>query len=189
MFQTFDVMNPPSYVWGVGKSRDILGIDPGTHNTGVGIVRIQGNGDLKCLLEGLISLKGEKLAERLGQLGEKLESIIETHQPSAVVVEKSFFAKNADSAMKLGHARGVCLYVAAKHRIPIFEYNPTAVKLGLVGNGRAQKEQIEFMVKNILGLKTVSSLDTSDALALAIHHGRISETQGRIDACEQGERI
>jgi crossover junction endodeoxyribonuclease RuvC len=155
-----------------------LGIDPGSRITGYGLV-VEEAGTLSCLDFGI--LKGESkapLAERLLEIGQGLQNIFLKHQPHAVAIEKTFFAKNVDSVTKLGHARGVCLYEAARAQVPVFEYSPTEIKLNIVGHGRAGKDQVQILVRQILRLKSVemSTFDMSDALALAIHHCRIWTT-------------
>lgn len=154
-----------------------LGVDPGSQTTGYGIIRAE-NGELKCLSAGFIETDTKlSMAERLCEIGTQLAEIIAEFKPTAVSVEKVFFAKNADSALKLGQARGVILYESARAGVAVFEYNPTEVKKSLTGNGRAEKEQVQFIIKATLGLGVISRLDVSDALALALHHSRVSETQ------------
>ena len=145
--------------------------------TGFGIVT-EHRGQLKCLGYGTVDC-AVKLAvsRRLMEIGEGIRSVLEDYEPHAVALEKVFIAKNADSALKLGQARGVILYECAKAGVRIFEYNPTEVKSSLVGNGRADKEQVQFMVQAVLGLPQIQKLDASDALGLAIHHARISSTR------------
>ena len=101
-----------------------------------------------------------------------------------MAIEKTFFSINADSATKLGQARGVCLYEGAKAGLKIFEYNPTEIKASLTGHGRASKDQVQFLVQALLGLPPMTKFDMSDALALAIHHVRISTTREKMKAME-----
>lgn len=163
----------------------ILGLDPGSHITGYGLVReIAGN--LRCEAFGILqAIDGSKnLSDRLLTIGKGLEEILRSYKPDSAAVEKTFFAKNADSTTKLGHARGVCLYELAKAKVKIFEYSPTEVKRSLVGSGRAGKDQVQFMVQALLGLPPMSPFDMSDALALAIHHARIATTQEKLKQLE-----
>jgi crossover junction endodeoxyribonuclease RuvC len=160
----------------------IMGIDPGSIVTGYGLVT-EIAGELRCLEFGALD-GGAKSAhgERLLKIGQGLEKIFRDHKPHAVAIEKTFFAKNADSAIKLGQARGVCLYEAARAKVPIYEYSPTEIKLSVVGNGRADKEQVLFVIGHLLKLKVdaLAKFDMSDALALAIHHCRLSSTLNRL---------
>jgi crossover junction endodeoxyribonuclease RuvC len=156
----------------------ILGIDPGSRITGYGFV-VEEAGELRCLDFGILQGSPKApLTERLLSIGLGLEKLILKYLPDAIAIEKTFFAKNVDSVTKLGHARGVCLYEAARAKVPIFEYSPTEIKLNIVGHGRAGKDQVQMLVRQLLGLKSalMSTFDMSDALALAIHHSRISAT-------------
>jgi crossover junction endodeoxyribonuclease RuvC len=163
-----------------------LGIDPGSFTTGFGIVTERG-GQLKCLGYGTVDCAVKLgVSQRLLEIGEGIRSVIEDYRPSAVALEKVFIAKNADSALKLGQARGVILYECARAGIVVFEYNPTEVKASLVDNGRAAKEQVQFMVQAVLGLPQIEKLDASDALALAIHHTRIASTRDLMKSNEVG---
>ena len=157
--------------------RIVLGIDPGSIVTGYGVVTEQLGGQLRCLNFGTVeALPKLTIAKRLFEIGSGIRSVLEEFKPDAVALEKVFFAKNVDSALKLGQARGVILYECARSGAPVFEYNPTEVKSSLVGNGKAAKEQVQFMVQTMLGLRQIQKLDASDALALAIHHTRLTTT-------------
>ncbi len=158
----------------------VLGIDPGTLTMGFGVV-MEKRGNLVCLAHGTIESKSSKaLPERLLSIGNGIKSLIEKYRPVSLSIERTFVAKNVDSASKLGHARGVCMYEAAKMGLKVFEYAPTAVKAGICGSGRAEKEQVALLVRALLGLKTTQKLDVTDALALAIHHLRVSQTLTRM---------
>jgi crossover junction endodeoxyribonuclease RuvC len=160
----------------VGIERVVLGVDPGSHMTGYGVIANRA-GRLQVIAMGAIDGgKSKSLAERLLLMGEGLREVIRCYSPKEIAIEKSFYAKNADSALKLGHARGVCLYEAKRAGLHVAEYTPTEIKLSLTGNGRADKTQVGFMVKALLGIPTIAGLDISDALALAIHHARVSDT-------------
>ncbi|MDZ4677156.1 MAG: crossover junction endodeoxyribonuclease RuvC [Oligoflexia bacterium] len=162
----------------------VLGIDPGSHFTGYGLVR-EVDGVLRCIAFGVIEgNKKDSMPKRLLDIGLGLQEIFQQHKPDAVSIEKMFFAKNADSATKLGQARGVCLYESARFGCPIFEYAPTEIKASLVGHGRAEKEQVQFIVQALLGLPAMARFDMSDALALAIHHVRIATTRKRMKDLE-----
>jgi crossover junction endodeoxyribonuclease RuvC len=162
----------------------VLGIDPGSHFTGYGIVK-EINGRLQCIAFGVLEANAkDPFAQRLLTIGEALAEIFRQYEPTAVALEKVFFAKNADSATKLGQVRGVCLYEAARAKVPIFEYNPTEVKSSIAGNGRAGKDQVQFVVQALLGLPTLRKFDMSDALALAIHHSRQAATKKKMRESE-----
>lgn len=159
-------------------SKIILGIDPGSLVTGYGFV-LENYGDMKCIEFGVLEGQSKApLSERILQIGLGLRALLQKFKPHAVAIEKTFFAKNVDSVTKLGQARGVCIYEAAQAQVPVYEYNPTEVKLNVVGYGRAGKDQVQLVVKQLLKLGSVDmqKFDMSDALALAIHHSRIATT-------------
>jgi len=114
------------------------------------------------------------LAERLVRIDQELGKLIGQYCPDEGAVEAIFFAKDAQAASKLGHARGVALLALARAGLPIGEYEPTRVKRAVVGRGRADKVQVGLMVKAILGMGDVVELDASDALAVAITHAQYS---------------
>lgn len=148
----------------------ILGIDPGSRITGYGVVELQGN-RLRHLDNGaLITRSDAPLAERLKIIYRGLVQAIELYRPEAVAVEQIFLSKNVLSALKLGHARGAALLAAVNAGLPVAEYTPLQVKGAVVGYGRADKRQVQQMVKALLGLPEVAQEDASDALAVAICH-------------------
>ena len=157
----------------------ILGVDPGSRVTGFGVISSQRNG-CRCLEYGAISSKKEQsFPERLRKIHGELQDLIKRHLPSVVVVEDLFHALNVQSALKLGHTRGVVLLAAAQASVSLFEYSPTQVKKAVVGYGRADKQQIQLMVRTLLNLKeNPQPHDAADALAVALCHtfrnGRIS---------------
>lgn len=147
----------------------ILGIDPGTARMGYGVLRYKADSfeviDYGCLETS----SKEVLAERLLQLNNGLEELLKKYQPDFVGVEELFFNRNVTNALAVGHARGVVLLAAAKARKEIREYTPLQVKQALVGHGRADKKQVQYMVKTLLKLPRVPQPDdTADALAVAI---------------------
>lgn len=162
----------------------ILGIDPGTRVTGFALLKDTGDG-LKCLQFGTIDLQREtSFARRLKVLAEKIEALI-TPEVHSVVVEKIFLGKNADSAFKLGHARGVCMAVAAKAGCEVFEYAARQVKKTLTGHGGADKKQVQMWVREELALpRSPMPLDASDALALAVCHARLQSVRERFAAID-----
>jgi crossover junction endodeoxyribonuclease RuvC len=150
----------------------ILGIDPGSRHLGWGLVRAEGT-RLIHLAHGVLDLSTElPLGDRLVELDEGLHEVIETHQPHAGSVESIFFAKDAQAAAKLGHARGVILLALRRANLPFGEYAPTQVKRAIVGRGLADKKQVAMVVSALLSLKKVPRSDAADALALAITHAR-----------------
>jgi crossover junction endodeoxyribonuclease RuvC len=159
----------------------ILGVDPGTLITGYGVVRHVANRTrvLEC---GVVKNGSAKsMPERLKTIFTRLSEVIEKYQPDEFAIETSFYSKNAQSAMKLGHARGVSMLAAANRDIPTSEYSPREVKKAVVGSGAASKEQVRFMVKTLLKMKSSPALyDSSDALAVALCHlNRISHAERR----------
>lgn len=150
----------------------IMGIDPGFAITGYGIVKYEGN-KFSVIDYGAVTTEAKTpLAERLLLLNNGLEDIIKKYMPSAVAVEELFFNKNIKTALNVGHGRGVALLSAAKMGIQVFEYTPLQVKQSVVGYGRAEKAQMQQMVKVILNLPAVPKPDdVADALAVAVCHG------------------
>lgn len=150
-----------------------IGIDPGTLNLGWGVVAAEGHA-LRHLGHGVVRLSGDdSLARRLCLIGDALDGLLERYQPGLGSVEGIFFDKNAQSAAKLGHARGVVLLCLERRSIPVREHAPARVKRTLTGNGRAEKSQVAQMVKAILGLNALPPVDASDALAIAITELRL----------------
>ncbi|NUM25924.1 MAG: crossover junction endodeoxyribonuclease RuvC [Candidatus Buchananbacteria bacterium] len=147
----------------------ILGIDPGLADTGFGVVHQSGN-KLKMVDYGSIKTKaGLPLEKRLLEIHESLVTLIKAHRPSAISIEKLFFCKNLKTAIDVGQARGVVLLTAGQYQLQISEFTPLEIKLALTSYGKASKNQIKQMVKNILQLeKLPKSDDAADALASAI---------------------
>lgn len=158
----------------------ILGIDPGSRATGWGLIEKQGN-RLLHIDNGVITTRtNEPLGDRLGVIYQNLTGVITRYTPTAVAVEEIFMAKNARSALKLGHARGVALLAGFNHGLPIAEYSALQVKSAVVGYGRAGKQQIQEMVRILLKLPEVAQEDASDALAVAICHAHSAGINQRI---------
>lgn len=148
----------------------ILGLDPGLGTTGWGVIRKEGN-RLSHIDNGEIETDPKlPLANRLVLLDEKLRVVIEHFRPNTAAVEEVFVNKNAQSTLKLGQARGVVLLAPARARVPVTEYAARLVKKSIVGTGKAEKEQIQAMLRVLLpGLK-LAGPDAADALAVAITH-------------------
>ncbi|MEE8410796.1 MAG: crossover junction endodeoxyribonuclease RuvC [Myxococcota bacterium] len=153
----------------------VLGVDPGSHRTGWGLVQRDGS-RLTYLASGTITAGREEMAMRLVFIAESLERVIDQHRPHALAIETVFHAKNARSALLLGHARGVAIVCAARRLVPVFEYTAGQIKCATAGHGRADKRQVQAMVRKILGHQGEMSLDASDALAAAICHSQTEST-------------
>ncbi len=149
----------------------VLGLDPGTLVTGYGIIARTGE-QMSLIGCGTITNTPDlSMGVRLQCIFEGLTSLIERHHPDQFAIESAFYGKNAQSALKLGHARGVSLLAAALGGLPTAEYSPREIKKAVVGNGAASKEQVRFMVGSLLGIaRPAMDLDASDALAVAICH-------------------
>ena len=151
----------------------ILGIDPGSRKTGYGLIENTGN-RTRHLASGCIRLNAKHpLSDRLSMLSKELEQLIEEFRPDCGAVEKVFFAKNAQSALTLGHARGVILLKLSERNLPIHEYQALKVKQTVVGVGRADKDQVQHMVRILLNLQNSLQEDEADALAVAITHAHL----------------
>ncbi len=152
----------------------ILGIDPGSQITGYGIIEIDGN-HATHISNGNIRIPGDELPARLRIIFESITSIIDKHQPDEVAVEKVFMHRNADSALKLGQARGAAITACAIQELDVYEYTANQVKQATVGKGHAAKQQVQHMVKVLLCLDEIPQSDAADALAVAICHGHSRE--------------
>ena len=146
----------------------ILGLDPGSRRTGFGVIDCQGPANVH-FTHGCISASGATLAERLRVIFEGVRELVCLHRPQEVAVEQVFVNRNADSAIKLGQARGAVLS-ALPEGLPIFEYAPRTIKLAVVGFGGAEKQQVAHMIRALLRLEGRIAADASDALAIAVCH-------------------
>ena len=148
----------------------VIGVDPGTIRTGWGVLRRDGGRVLR-LASGTIRLDdGAEVEERLLPLERALDEVLTAHGPEEAAVESLFFSKNAMSALKLGHARGVILLTLRRRGIPVASYAPALVKRSIVGGGRAAKGQVQRVVQAILKLPEPPQEDEADALAIALCH-------------------
>jgi crossover junction endodeoxyribonuclease RuvC len=155
----------------------VLGIDPGSRRTGWGVVQLDGT-RLRYIGAGTIAVPEKlPLAKRLHLIHQGLERVIADHRPEAVAVEEIFFAKYPNAALKLGHARGVALLVAAASDLEVHEYPPAVVKRTVVGRGAADKTQVGRLIVALLGLKEAPLEDAADALAVAITHIQASRSK------------
>jgi len=148
----------------------ILGLDPGSRNTGWGIVREE-SGVATLVDAGVIRVQSlGDMDLRLGAIFEALAGLLARHQPGEAAMEDVFVSKNPSSALKLGQARGAAMAACAVAGIRVHAYEPTVVKKSLVGVGRAEKTQVAFMVAQVLGCRKPLAADASDALAVAVCH-------------------
>ncbi len=149
-----------------------LGIDPGTATTGFGVIREEQDGGLTVMAFGVIQTSTAfSPADRLVQLYSQIKNLIVLHQPDMGAVEKLFFERNVRTALSVGQARGVTLLAMAESKLQIGEYTPLEVKQAVAGYGGADKNQVQQMVKTILGLEVIPRPDdAADALAVAICH-------------------
>jgi crossover junction endodeoxyribonuclease RuvC len=148
----------------------VLGIDPGSRITGFGVVNVLRNGKLQYVASGCVRIGKGALSERLKTIYDGMSEIIRTYQPSAIAIEKVFLARNADSALKLGQARGAAITAGANHALAVAEYSARQIKRTVVGKGAADKRQVQHMVKALLDLSGTPQADAADALACAICH-------------------
>ena len=148
-----------------------IGIDPGYAITGFAVVDYNGN-HFELIKSGAIETKaGVPLPVRLTKIYDDMQLLVNEYKPDAISIEELFFNRNTTTAIGVAQGRGAVLIIAAKNNIPIYEYTPLQVKQGVVGYGRADKKQVQMMVKTILNLETVPKLDdTTDAIAIAICH-------------------
>lgn len=157
----------------------ILGVDPGSQATGYGLVEVS-DGAPRCLDCNIIRPgRTKRLPDRLLAIHDGLAAVIAEHLPDVVAVETAFYHKSARSTLVLGHVHGVVLLSARQAGLPVDEYAPRDVKVAVTGSGNATKEQVAFMVRGILGLAEAepSSLDASDALAVALCHWHRSQAR------------
>jgi len=159
--------------------RRILGIDPGSRITGYGIIESDGNHSVH-IASGCIRLKQGNLPQRLGAIFQEISELIAIHSPAEMAIEEVFVSKNANSALKLGQARGAAICAGVMANLPVSEYAARAIKLSVVGSGAADKDQVQHMVKRLLNLSCELSADQSDALAVALSHAHSNTTLNRL---------
>ena len=157
----------------------ILGIDPGSRFTGYGIVEHVGN-KVSFLHCGTLSLGSADIPERLGAIYTGLSSVIAQWLPDEVSIEKVFMARNPDSALKLGQARGAAIACVVQGGLPVFEYSARQVKQAVVGKGAADKQQVGQMIRYLLKLEKVPQADAADALAIAVCHAHMRVSMARM---------
>lgn len=163
----------------------VLGIDPGIESTGYGIIETDGSRHTAVLFGAIKSSAREPFHRRLFKIYTELNTILACEKIDVLAVEDVFYATNVQSALKLGHARGIALLIAAQHDLPVFEYSALEIKNSIVGYGRAEKTQVQEMVRFLLRLvQPPMPNDAADALAVAICHSHASTSpirrRGRI---------
>lgn len=147
----------------------ILGIDPGSRITGFGLINAQGQ-SIEYLSCGCIRLGEDKMEYRLNNLFNSLNQLIEQYSPQQFAIERAFMGRNADSALKLGQARGVAMVAATQQGLAVHEYSPKSIKQSVAGVGSADKTQVQTMVQKQLKLPALPQADAADALAVAMCH-------------------
>lgn len=157
----------------------ILGIDPGSRITGYGIIEESARG-FSYIASGSIRIKADYFPDRLKQIFDGVVEIVDLYQPEQMAIEQVFMHKNADSALKLGQARGAAICAVQVTGLPVFEYAARQVKQALVGKGSAEKLQVQHMVKILLNLQGELQIDASDALGLSLCHAHYQQTALRL---------
>lgn len=157
----------------------ILGIDPGSRITGYGIIDFHKN-NARHVASGCIHVRHGDLSVRLRAIFDGITAIVDSEEPAELAVEEVFFHRNAASALKLGQARGAALMAGVTRGLPLYEYSPNQVKQAVTGRGHAPKDQVQHMIKMLLGLRELPASDAADALAVAICHGHTSQTLARV---------
>lgn len=164
-----------------GKAHTILGIDPGTATMGWGVVRQEGN-RLRYVQHGAITTPSTwEMPRRLGRLFDGVTELVRGYRPEAVAIEELFFNTNVTTGISVGQARGVAMLAAYKSGAPVFEYTPLQVKQAITSYGRADKRQVQEMVKTLLGLREIPRPDdAADGLAIAICHAFSGRMSGKV---------
>ena len=157
----------------------ILGIDPGSRFTGFGVLDFEGDTPV-YVASGTIKSPDGTFPERLKNIFESVNEVVARYQPDIVAIESVFMARNASSALKLGHARAAALCATFAFDVEVVEYAPREIKQAVVGTGSASKEQVQHMVVSLLQLDGVPASDAADALAAAICHGHRRRLQSRL---------
>ena len=159
----------------------ILGIDPGSRSTGYGIVDQDGQ-RISYVASGCVRAQGVSLATRLGIIYDGISQIIREYRPVEMAIEQVFMNRNADSALKLGQARGAAICAGVQAGVAVEEYAARQIKQAVVGKGGASKEQVQHMMCVLLSLTQTPPSDAADALGVAICHGHYRETRQRVQA-------
>lgn len=157
----------------------ILGIDPGSRLTGFGVIDETATG-YQYIASGCLRIKGDNFPSRLKQIFAGISDVVEEYQPTEMAIEQVFMHKNADSALKLGQARGAAICAVQLFDIPVYEYAARQVKQAVVGKGSADKLQVQHMIKILLGITGTLQIDASDALGISVCHANYQQTQRRL---------
>jgi crossover junction endodeoxyribonuclease RuvC len=157
----------------------ILGIDPGSRLTGYGIIDTKGR-EFDYIASGCIRIEADYFPDRLKQIFDGIVQIIGMYHPEQMAIEQVFLHKNADSALKLGQARGAAICAVQTQGLPVFEYAARQVKQAVVGKGNADKLQVQHMVKILLQIQGELQIDASDGLGLALCHAHYQQTALRL---------
>jgi crossover junction endodeoxyribonuclease RuvC len=165
------------------QPRRVLGLDPGSLRTGYGIVDCIA-GRESHVASGCLRATGADLAQRLHFIHGEVRQLIECYEPDEVAIERVFMHRNADSALKLGQARGAALSAAVARGAAVYEYAPRAIKLAVVGTGAADKVQVAHMVQALLAIAKPATADVTDALAIALCHAQARRAAGRLAAMD-----
>ena len=165
----------------------ILGIDPGSRITGFGVIAVN-QGKLRYLDSGCIRLSDESITERLQDIFNGIETIMQTYQPTTAAIEQVFMHQNPGAALKLGQARGAAIVSMTRFNISVAEYSARQVKQSVVGYGAADKLQVQQMVCTILNLPGTPQADAADALAIAICHAHTKQSLAGLEGVTQTRR-
>ena len=157
----------------------ILGIDPGSRLTGYGIIEQHGS-QLRYVSSGCLRVSGDSLADKLGMIFTDLSELMREFQPHEMAIERVFMARNADSALKLGQARGAAICAGVTQALPVAEYSAREIKQAVVGKGSADKAQVQHMIRVLLNLSDTPQADAADALAVAVCHSHRGQTLARV---------
>lgn len=157
----------------------ILGIDPGSRITGYGVIDDSPSG-ARYIASGVVRTQADYFPDRLKQIYDSLAQVVEQYQPNQMAIEQVFMHKNADSALKLGQARGAAICAVQRAGLPVFEYAARQVKQALVGKGNAEKTQVQHMVKILLSIQGELQIDASDALGICLCHAHYQQTERRL---------
>jgi crossover junction endodeoxyribonuclease RuvC len=162
----------------------ILGIDPGSRFTGYGLIDSDGQ-HAHYISSGCLKISGDSLSEKLGLIFNELQALIGEFQPHQFAIESVFMHRNADSALKLGQARGAAICAAVTQDLPVAEYAPREIKQAVVGKGAADKSQVQHMVRVLLNLTETPQADAADALAIALCHSFQQQALERVATARQ----
>jgi crossover junction endodeoxyribonuclease RuvC len=165
----------------------ILGIDPGSRKTGFGIISHQGARS-EYVTSGIIRLPRLELPERLKIIFDGVTEIVEQYCPQELAIEEVFMARDARAAITLGQARGAAIVACVNQSMPVYEYSAKTIKLGVVGTGNADKQQVQHMVKTLLKLPAAPAEDAADALAAALCHAHTQQSMIKLAGARTSRR-